>query len=247
MTPVDAASRLIVALDVPAIAEADRMIAQLGDTVSFYKIGPWLLHARGVDGLMERLAGAGKRIFLDCKMYDIGETVREGVRRAAERGVGMVTVHGDGAILRAALEGRAGSDLKILAVSVLTSLDDAGLREMGIARPVDEIVEMRVRRAVALGCDGVIAAPRDAPRIRRLARPGEMLLVTPGVRPSGAPSDDHKRGGTPSAAIAGGSDYLVVGRPVIRAPDPAAAARALVAEMRAAFSDREPAAAGPQS
>ena len=233
---IDARSRLIVALDVPTVAAADGLIDRLGDTVAFYKVGLWLLHAPGIDGLIDRLIGAGKEVFLDCKMYDIGETVREGVRRAAGRGVGLVTVHGSPGILQAAVEGKKGTALKIFAISVLTNLDDADLYAMGYRCTVEELIDIRVKQALAHGCDGLIAAPRDTGRIRRAAPADSLLLGTPGVRPSGHRRDDHKRGGTPRAAIEGGADYLIMGRPIVRAEDPPAAARAVAAEMQAAFA-----------
>lgn len=238
MTPVCARSRLIVALDLPTVEEAEGMVGRLGDAVSFFKIGLWLLHARGIDRLIDRLVDGGKRVFLDCKMFDIGETVREGVRRAAERGASLVTVHGNDDILAAAVEGKGGSAIEVFAISALTSLDDEDLRRMGHACPLSELVELRVRAAMAHGCDGVIAAPRDAARIREIAPPDALLLATPGVRPAGSGADDHKRGGTPAAAVAGGADYVVAGRPVVRALDPPAAARAIAAEMQAAFDAR---------
>ena len=235
---IDAKSRLIVALDVPTAAEAHGLIDRLGDAVAFYKVGLWLLHAPGIDGLIERLVGSGKEVFLDCKMYDIGETVREGVARAAERGVSLVTVHGNRDILKAAVAGKQGSALKIFAISVLTNLDDDDVRGMGYLCPVEELVEIRVKKAIEYGCDGLIAAPQDAPRIRKIAPAGSLLLGTPGVRPAGHGQDDHKRGGTPASAIEGGADYIVMGRPIIRADDPPAVAHAVVAEMQAAFDER---------
>ena len=232
---IDAKSRLIVALDVPTVEEAHALIDRLGASVAFYKVGLWLLHAPGIDGLLDRLADAGKEIFLDCKMYDIGETVREGVKRAAARGVSFVTVHGNRDILRAAVEGKSGTSLKIFAISVLTNLDDDDMREMGYLRPVGELIDIRVQKALEYGCDGLIAAPQDAQRIRRVAPAGSLLLGTPGVRPAGYGQDDHKRGGNPASAIEDGSDYIIMGRPIIRADDPPAVARSVTAEMQSAF------------
>jgi orotidine-5'-phosphate decarboxylase len=157
------------------------------------------------------------------------------VARAAERGVSFVTVHGDSAIIQAAAEGKAGSALKILVVPVLTSLDDRGLRELGYAASVSELVVAGARLAAACGCDGIIAAPKDNPNaIRRAANAPGLLVVTPGVRLAGSALDDHRRAGTPAQAIADGADYLVVGRPIVKAADPAAAATQIVAEMRRA-------------
>jgi orotidine-5'-phosphate decarboxylase len=225
--------RLIVALDVSDVAAARTIAARLDGVVSFFKLGLWLAFAAGFDRLLDDLVGAGKKIFLDTKMFDIGETVRQGVMRAAERGVSFVTVHGDDHIVRAAAEGKGGSDLKVLVVPVLTSLDDDDLRALGYRGSVAELVAEGAKQALACGCDGIIAAPRDNPnQIRRGAGAEGLLVVTPGVRAAGSGRDDHKRSGTPAQAIAGGADYLVVGRPIIRAADPAAAAAAIIADMR---------------
>lgn len=227
--------RLIVALDVPSIGEARALIDRLDRVVGFFKLGLWLQFAAGFDGLVEHLINKGKKIFLDTKMFDIGETVKQGVARAAERGVTFVTVHGDREIIRAAAEGKRGSNLKILVVPVLTSLDANGLRELGYRRSIDELIIESASATLACGCDGIIAAPHDNPQeIRRSAGSEELLVVTPGVRPPGAPLDDHKRAGTPAEAIAAGADYLVVGRPIIRSDDPAGAAAAIIENMRSA-------------
>jgi orotidine-5'-phosphate decarboxylase len=227
--------RLIVALDVPSIGEARALIDKLDGVVSFFKIGLWLEFAAGFDALVEDLLRRDKKIFLDTKMFDIGETVKQGVARAAERGVSFVTVHGDGDIIRAAADGKRGADLKILVVPVLTSLDANGLRQLGYHGSVAELIVERARTTVAWGCDGIIAAPRDNPNeIRRVAGSEGLLVVTPGVRPSGAALDDHKRAGTPAEAIAAGADYLVVGRPIIRSDDPAGAAMGIIENMRIA-------------
>jgi orotidine-5'-phosphate decarboxylase len=231
--PEAMADRLIVALDVPTVAAAERLAAQLQGTVSFFKIGLWLLFAPGVDQFIGRLLGQGNRVFLDAKMYDIGETVRQGVARAAERGVSLVTVHGDPEIMRAAMHGKAGSTrTKVFAISVLTSLDDAAARQMGYALPVAELVQLRVRQAVECGCDGIVASAADDPdAIRRMAGAEHLLVATPGIREPGGSVDDHKRHATPMQAIARGADYLVVGRPIAQADDPAAAARRIIADM----------------
>jgi orotidine-5'-phosphate decarboxylase len=227
--------RLIVALDVPSIAEARRLVDTLDGVVSFFKIGYWLLFAAGVDGFIAELGDRGKKVFVDAKLFDIGETVKRGVARVAERGASFVTVHGDGDIIRAAAEGKQGSDLQVLVVPVLTSLDDQGLRELGYAGTVRELLTARARLAVACGCDGIIAAPRDDPNeIRRAVGSERLLVVTPAVRLPGASLDDHKRAGTPAEAIAAGADYIIVGRPIIRSDDPARAAAAIIDCMRAA-------------
>jgi orotidine-5'-phosphate decarboxylase len=225
--------RLIVALDVPDVAAARSIAARLDGVVSFFKLGLWLAFATGFDRLLDELVAADKKIFLDTKMFDIGETVRQGVMRAAERGVGFVTVHGDEHIVRAAAEGKGGSDLKVLVVPVLTSLDDDDLRALGYRGSVVELIHQGTKHALACGCDGIIAAPRDNPNaIRSTAGAEGLLVVTPGVRSAGSGHDDHKRSGTPAEAVALGADYLVVGRPIIRAADPAAAATAIIADMR---------------
>jgi orotidine-5'-phosphate decarboxylase len=227
------AERLIVALDVPTTAGAARLAAQLEDVVTFFKIGLWLLFAPGAERFIDGLIEQGKRVFLDAKMYDIGETVRQGVARAAERGVSLVTVHGDPEIMRAAVLGKARSArTKVFAISVLTSLNDAAARQMGYALPVTDLVALRVRQAVECGCDGIVASAADDPNaIRRMAEAEHLLVATPGIREPGGSVDDHKRHATPMQAIARGSDYLVVGRPIAQADDPAAAARRIIADM----------------
>ena len=231
--PQAMADRLIVALDVPTIEAAGRLAQRLDGIVSFFKIGLWLLFAPGAERLIDGLIGQGRRIFLDAKMYDIGETVRQGVARAAERGVSLVTVHGDPEIMRAAVAGRGGSArTKVFAISVLTSLDDTAVRAMGYAMPVADLVRVRVRQAVDCGCDGIVASAGDDPdAIRRMANAEHLLIATPGIREPGGAVDDHKRHATPAQAIARGADYLVVGRPITQADDPAAAAQRLIADM----------------
>jgi orotidine-5'-phosphate decarboxylase len=227
--------RLIVALDVPSISEARALVDKLDGVVSFFKIGLWLQFAAGLDGLIDKLLGRGKRVFLDAKMFDIGETVKQGVARAAERGVSFVTVHGDAEIMKAAVEGKGDAPLKIFAISVLTSIDEDGLRDLGYLCSVEDLIRIRVRKSVECGCDGVIAAPHDNPdRIRELAGEHRLLIATPGVRLAGSSADDHKRPGTPRQAIASGADYLVVGRPIVRSGDPARAAADIIADMRGA-------------
>lgn len=233
--PARIEDRLIVALDVPTTAAARSLIDRLDGIASFFKLGPWLNLAAGFERLLDELAAADKKIFLDTKMFDIGETVKQGVARAAERGVSFVTVHGDGDIIKAAAEGKAGSDLRVLVVPVLTSLDANGLRELGYRGSIADLIAARARAAWAAGCDGIIAAPRDNPReIRRAAEAEGLLVVTPGIRPAGSALDDHKRSGTPAQAIAAGADYLVIGRPIIKSDDPAAAAARIIDEMRGA-------------
>ncbi len=231
--PTSIEERLIVALDVPTIAEARNLVARLDGIVSFFKIGLWLQFASGVDALIDDLLNKGNKVFLDAKMYDIGETVKQGVACAASRHVTFVTVHGDGDIIKAAVEGRGDSDLKLFAITALTSLDDDGLRDLGYLVGTEKLIEMRVRQAIACGVDGIIASARDNPnRIRELAGSDSLLVATPGIRLPGTALDDHKRSGTPAQAIRDGADYLVVGRPIIKAPDPAAQAVLIIDEMR---------------
>jgi len=191
----------------------------------------------GIEGLVRELVGAGKNIFLDYKYFDIGETVKEAVSRAADLGVAMLTVHGNATVTRAAAAAK-GPRLKILAVTLLTSLDLEDMKEIyGVERDTADFVCARAESASRAGVDGVIASPREAAAIRRRV-PADFLIVTPGVRPAGTGLDDHKRSGTPTDAIADGADYLVVGRPITRASDPADVARRVVAEMQQAFDRR---------
>jgi orotidine-5'-phosphate decarboxylase len=233
--PSAMADRLIVALDVPRIDQARELVARLDGVASFFKVGLWLAFAEGIDGLLADLTRAGKKIFLDCKMFDIPQTVEQGVARAADRGVDIVTVHGEQAMIEAALRGRGDSATKIFGISVLTSLDDAALASMGYRLNVAELITLRIRTAVASGCDGMIASPLDRPdALRQAAGTERLLFATPGVRQQGGSTHDHARFATPRQAILDGADYLVVGRPIIAAADPAAAARSFIAEMESA-------------
>ncbi len=224
--------RLIVALDVPNIVQGLALADRIGDDASFYKIGLGMLTGGGFALANELKRERGKRIFLDMKLFDIGATVEAAVRGIAGHGLDFLTVHGDPQVVRAAAEGKAGTDLKILAVTVLTSLDRADL-DANLIRPgeIAEIVLERAARALEAGADGVIASPQEAAAIRALPGAAGKLIVTPGVRPAGAASGDQKRIETPARAIANGADHIVVGRPVWQAADPAAAARAIVAEL----------------
>ena len=235
--PASMAGRLIVALDVEDVAAAQALADRLGNTVSFFKIGLWLLFAPGVGKLIEELVGRGKQVFLDAKMYDIPQTVERGVAAVAQSGASVLTVHGDEAIMRAAVRGRGQSALKIFAVTVLTSLDDAALRQMGCGVSARELVGLRAASAVACGCDGIIASADDDPdAIRRLAGSDRLLIATPGIRLAADRRHDHRRSATPGQAIGSGADYLVVGRPIIEAADPEAAARSFIAEMEASHA-----------
>ena len=227
------AERLIVALDVESVAAAQALVDELDGTASFFKIGLWLFLQPDVNPLIDGLVRAGKKVFLDYKMFDIGETVRRGVESAAARGITFLTVHGDVEIMKAAVDGRAGSDLKVFAISVLTSLNDAALAGMGYGLSVKDLIELRVRNAVRIGCDGVIASPNDRPdELRTLVQDHALLIATPGVRMATDSRDDHARAGTPADAIFNGADYLVVGRPIVRDANPAAKARLIVEDMR---------------
>ena len=229
--------RLIVALDVPDCGAASRIVERLDGIVSFYKIGLHLLFRPGSDALVDDLVSVGLRVFLDYKMYDIAETVRAGMSSVADRGVTFATVHGDAAIMRAAVEGRGASAMKVFAVTVLTGMDDASVAGMGHGDGVAALVAARAAEAAACGCDGIIASPADGPSRLRLASGNPRLLVaTPGIRLHGDPEDDHRRLATPSAAIRGGADYLVVGRPIVGHPDPGARALAVIADMAAGAS-----------
>ena len=225
--------RLIVALDLPDLDQARALVSRLGDAVSFYKVGMWLFFERGVEAFIDELIAAGKQVFLDYKMYDIGETVRRGVAAAARRGISIVTVHGDPDMLRAAVDGRGDSRLKVFAISVLTSQNDAALRALGYDRPLQEIIDLRVRHAAEAGCDGVIASAADDPdALRAKAGRPDLLVGTPGIRLPGGDRHDQKRAATPDEAIARGADYLVVGRPITQAADPVAAAGQIIALMQ---------------
>jgi orotidine-5'-phosphate decarboxylase len=226
--------RLIVALDLPGVAEAEAMIARLGDSVSFYKIGYQLAYAGGLP-LAQQLAKSGKKVFVDLKLHDIGNTVARGVESVAKLGATFLTVHAYPQTMKAAVEARAGSGLKILAVTVLTSYDDGDLHAAGFRLGVTDLVEARARQAQAIGINGLVCSPEEAASLRNILG-HQMHLVTPGIRPAGSAADDQKRIMTPSRAIAAGADYLVVGRPVTAAADPRAAAEAIVAEITQALT-----------
>jgi orotidine-5'-phosphate decarboxylase len=231
--PARMEDRLIVALDLPSVTAARATAERLAGIVSFFKLGLWLIFAPGFEAFLDDLLKSGCNIFLDAKMFDIGETVRRGIERVAERGVSFVTVHGDGDIIRAAVEGRGQSTLRLLVVPALTSLNERGLRELGHSGSVADLIAERARFALDCGVDGIIASPQDNPNTIRARLAAERLLVvTPGVRLAGAALDDHKRSGTPAQAIADGADYLVVGRPIVQAVDPAAMAQQIVADMK---------------
>jgi orotidine-5'-phosphate decarboxylase len=228
--------RLIVALDLPSIREAEAVIETLGDTVGFYKIGYQLAFERGIP-LAAALAAAGQRVFLDMKLHDIGNTVARGVENVVRMGVTFLTVHAYPQTMRAAVAASAGSKLKLLAVTVLTSYDDTDLAEAGYSVDVEHLVAERAAQARDIGVDGIVCSAEEAAPLRLIAGTG-MTLVTPGIRPAAAARDDQKRVATPASAIAAGVDYLVVGRPIVAAADPKAAAKAIVEEIAQACKGR---------
>ena len=227
----DIRDRLIVALDMGSVAEARALVDAIGDAAGFYKIGYRLAYAGGLS-FAEELILEGKKVFLDLKLHDIGNTVQEGVESLARLGATFLTVHAYPQTMRAAVAGRAGS-LKLLAVTVLTSYDDADAREAGYAQSVDALVAARTAQACDIGIDGIVCAAPEAARVRRIVGPGR-LIVTPGIRPAGSEAGDQKRIVTPAAAIRAGADHLVVGRPITGAADPRRAAQVIVEEIAGA-------------
>ncbi len=230
---LEAEGRLICALDMETEGEAWKLVDELDGLVSFFKVGIILNAAAGRDFMLKLLA-RGKRIFLDLKYFDIPQTVQRAVALAAGQGFSLLTVHGDRRIIEAAVAGRGDSPLKILAVTVLTSMDSEDLHGMGVGATVEEMVESRARAAMELGCDGVVCSAREIALVRGVAGK-HLLIVTPGIRPAGAEAQEQKRVLTPAEALRQGSDYLVVGRPIYREPDPAAAARDILEEMQRAL------------
>ncbi len=220
--------RLIVALDLSSVEAAKAMVERLGDAVSFYKIGYQLAFAGGL-AYAPVLANAGKRVFLDLKLHDIGNTVAEGVKSVSRLGATFLTVHAYPQTMKAAVEARE-AGLHILAVTVLTSYDDADLAAAGYDLTVSELVDARAAQARDIGVDGLVCSPAEAAAVRPIVG-AKLKLVTPGIRPAGADAGDQKRIATPAAAIAAGADYLVVGRPIIAAADPKAAAEQIVDEI----------------
>ena len=236
--PLTARSRLIVALDLASVNDAERAVVRLGDSVTFYKIGYELVLAGGL-AFAGDLARAGKQVFLDLKLHDIANTVTRATERAAELGATFLTVHAYPQTMNAAVAGRGASALKLLAVTVLTSWDDTDVTEAGFAESVRDLAMRRADQAKAAGVDGLIASPMEAAALRKRVG-SSMLIVTPGVRPSGAAAGDQKRVMTPAEAVRAGVDHMVIGRPVLGAPDPKAAAEAIVAEIAAAFQGAGP-------
>ena len=229
---LDARERLILALDLPSVKAAEDMVAQLGESVLFYKIGYQLAFAGGLP-FAAGLIAAGKQVFLDLKLHDIGNTVQKGVESVAQMGATFLTVHGYPQTMKAAVEGKRGSSLRILAVTVLTSYDDADLAAAGYDMSVAELAAARAQQARDTGIDGLVCSPEEATNLRKIIGPA-MVLVTPGIRPMGSAIGDQKRVMGPARAIRSGADYLVVGRPIVEAADPKAAAEAIVAEIEQA-------------
>jgi|SRR5947209_15916183 len=225
--------RLIVALDLPSVDAAEAMIARLGDSVSFYKIGYQLAYAGGLP-LVRQLASSGKKVFLDLKLHDIGNTVARGVESIVSLGATFLTVHAYPQTMKAAVEGRGASGLKLLGVTVLTSYDDGDLHDAGYRFGVSDMVETRARQAQAAGIDGLVCSPEEAAPLHKIFGQ-QMVLVTPGIRPARVAAGDQKRMMTPARAIGAGADYLVVGRPVMEAADPKATAQAIQEEMAQAL------------
>ena len=232
MTMIDPRDRLIVALDLPGVTAAEAMVARLGDAVSFYKVGMELTYGGGL-GLARELIASGKKVFLDLKLHDISNTVAKATEQVAGLGADFLTIHAYPQTMKAARGALGGSPMKLLAVTVMTSYDDADLAEAGFAFGVKEMVARRARQAQAAGVHGLILSAEEAAEMRALVGP-DMLLVTPGIRMASDAVGDQKRVMTPARAVAAGADHLVVGRPVTQAADPVAAARAIVAEIAGA-------------
>lgn len=233
---IPANERLIVALDVETIADARKLVATLGDSVVFYKIGLELFMTEGYFELLDWLVAQGKKVFVDLKFFDVPATVGSAVRQLSSRGATFATVHGNQAIMEAAGANK-GDRLKILGVTVLTSLDRGDMDDLGFACDVEALVLSRARRALEAGCDGIVSSGLEAARLRDEIGP-KLMIVTPGIRPlDNRPDDDQKRVVTPSQALRNGADYIVVGRPIRNAADPKAAADAIQAEIAAVYAD----------
>lgn len=232
MPLLDIRDRLIVGLDVPTVDAAEEMVATLGDTVTFYKVGLQLSFAGGLT-FAERLVERGKKVFLDVKLLDIDNTVEHAVQNIAKLGMHFCTIHAYPKAMRAAVQGTGGSDLRLLAVTVLTSMDDTDLAAAGYAMGPAELVARRAADARAAGMDGIVCSPEEAGAMRAVVGAG-MAIVTPGIRPAGSMVGDQKRIATPAAAIRAGADHLVVARPIIEAADPKAAAKAILSEIETA-------------
>jgi len=244
MVRVDARERIIFPLDVPTLDAAKEWVQKLDGAVRFFKVGLELFTATGIS-LVPYLLEHNKEIFLDIKYYDVPATVKGAVQQVAQLGVSFATVHGNSAIIKAAVEGRGNSDLKLLAITVLTSFDNDDLKDLGLgATSVRDLVRLRAQKALEAGCDGVISSPQEAEMLRAMIateiKPqsgSRFLIVTPGVRPKGSQKDDHKRHSSPAEAIKSGADYLVVGRPIRESSNPNQTAQDIVREMQDAFDE----------
>lgn len=226
---------IIVALDVDSTAEALRMVEKIGPATDFYKVGMELYAVAGME-FVAQLAGFHKKVFLDLKLYDISETVRRATRRICETNPPQfLTVHGSGSVMRAAVEGRGAAKTKLLAVTVLTSFDQQDLADLGYSVPISDLVDLRVKKAVESGIDGIVCSPLEVKRVRQVGGT-RLKLVTPGVRSAGAEKGDQKRVATPAEAIRDGADYLVIGRQVTRAADPRRACEEILQEIEGARS-----------
>jgi orotidine-5'-phosphate decarboxylase len=233
-SPLASDPRLIVGLDLPSVEAAQALVDRVGDVVEFYKVGLTLLARPGGVDFAHRLRARGKKVFQDWKLHDIGAQVEGAARSVAEGGCDLLTVHAEPQVMRAAVKGRGDRATKILAVTVMTSLSDADLREIGYSAGAAELVEARVRQALDCGVDGVVSSPLEAARVKEIAleagRP-DFLIVTPGVRPAGGDLGDQQRVATPAEALRAGATHLVAARPVIAADDPLMAAARIAAEM----------------
>jgi orotidine-5'-phosphate decarboxylase len=225
-----ASSPVIVALDLDSPAAAREVIARLGDSATFYKVGLELYTASGME-LVHELKAAGKRVFVDLKLYDIGETVKRAVAQVARTGADFLSVHGSQAVMQAAISGKDGAPLKLLAITVLTSFDESDLRQLGYPCSVRDLVDLRVRNAMEAGIDGLVCSPLEVAGVRAITGPS-AILVTPGVRSAGAGLGDQKRVATPAEAIANGANYLVMGRQITRAADPREEMQRVLAELK---------------
>lgn len=230
---MDTRDRLIVGLDIPTVPEARSVVTALGDDISFYKIGYQLAFTGGLDFARDLIA-EGKKVFLDVKLLDIDNTVAKGVENIARMGVSMLTLHAYPKAMRAAVLAARGSGLTLLGVTVLTSMDEADLREAGYDCAPRSLVLRRAEQAAAAGMGGIVCSAEEAAEVRRIVGP-DMAVVTPGIRPAGAEAGDQKRVMTPADALRAGSSHLVVGRPIVKAQDPTSAARAILAEMTGAL------------
>ena len=227
---MNARNRLIVGLDIPTVGEAEKMVATLGDRISFYKIGYQLAFAGGLEFARD-LARDGKNVFLDMKLLDIDNTVAKGVENIAKMGMTMLTLHAYPKAMRAAVEAAEGSGLCLLAVTVLTSMDETDLIDAGYEYDPHTLVLRRAEQALSAGMGGIVCSAEESAAVRKIVGP-DMAVVTPGIRPAGSDAGDQKRVMTPADALQAGSSHLVVGRPIVKAPDPKAAAEAILAEMQ---------------